>query len=99
MGLQSAVARRCAVSGVTTTYITGTLTGLMAELAAFAGAPADWGRLLGVLVALVAGAVVGGLAHIHFPVGAAIIPAAVLGAVLIVGTGLHSSDAPTGSRP
>jgi uncharacterized membrane protein YoaK (UPF0700 family) len=98
MGLQSAAARRCAVSGVSTTYITGTLTGLMAELAAFAGAPSDWGRLIGVLAALVAGAVVGGLAHIHFPVWSAIVPAAVLGMVVIVAAGLHSSDVPHGSR-
>src|SRR4029077_18316558 len=38
MGVQSAAVRRCAVAGVSTTYITGTLTGLIAELAAFAGA-------------------------------------------------------------
>jgi uncharacterized membrane protein YoaK (UPF0700 family) len=82
MGVQSAAARRCAVSGVSTTYITGTLTGLMAELVAVAGAPEDWGRLVGVLGALVAGAVVGGMAVTLLPSGAALLPGAVVAVVV-----------------
>jgi len=91
MGVQSAVARRCAVSGVSTTYITGTLTGLMAELAGLTGVPQDWARLVAVLGALVAGAVVGGVALAFLDARAAIAPAVVVALVVVA--------AVTGFRP
>ena len=96
MGVQSAAARRCAVSGVATTYITGTLTGLMAELAAFGAAPLDWGRSAAVLAALVAGAAAGGLVQARFPVVAAIAPAALLAVVVALAAALFRarSDSP-----
>ena len=84
MGVQSAVARRCAVSGVTTTYITGTLTSLMAELAALSAPPLDWGRSTAVLAALVVGAAVGALAQARFALAAPIVPAVLLTAVIAV---------------
>ena len=62
MGIQSAVARRLAVPGVSTTFITGTITALVAELTAVSGATGDRRRMSAVIGALVAGAVVGGLA-------------------------------------
>ncbi|HYB41335.1 MAG TPA: YoaK family protein [Candidatus Methylomirabilis sp.] len=94
MGIQTAAARRCAVSGVSTTYITGTLTGLMADLAALTGAPVDWRRLVSVLGALVAGATVGGLAQSYFPAGAFAIPGALL-AFVVAAAATGFRDEPT----
>jgi uncharacterized membrane protein YoaK (UPF0700 family) len=59
MGLQSAAAIRLHVAGVTTTYVTGTLTGLMTEMATGTGSRAEWGRRVGALAVLGAGAAVG----------------------------------------
>jgi len=97
MGVQSAVARRCAVSGVSTTYITGTLTGLMAELAGLAGAPQDWARLVAVLGALVAGAVVGGVALTSLGPRAAVVPAVVVAAVVVGAVAGFRPDGRAGS--
>jgi uncharacterized membrane protein YoaK (UPF0700 family) len=99
MGVQSAAARRCAVSGVATTYITGTLTGLMAELAALSTPPLDWGRSAAVLAALVAGAAAGALAQARFPLAAAILPAALLGTVVAVAAASFRSGADAASAP
>ena len=84
MGVQSAAARRCAVSGVSTTYITGTLTGLMADLAVLGIASVNWGRSAAVLAALVAGAALGALVQARFPIAAPIVPAVLLGALVVV---------------
>ena len=88
MGIQSAAARRVAVSGVTTTYVTGTLTSLMAGLAALA-APSGWARQAAVLSALLVGAVVGGLAELRAPRLAAAIPMVVVAAVVAVAAAGH----------
>jgi uncharacterized membrane protein YoaK (UPF0700 family) len=82
MGVQSAAARRCAVSGVSTTYITGTLTGLMADLAVLGVASVNWGRSAAVLTALIAGAALGALTQARFPMAAPIVPAILLGALV-----------------
>ncbi len=56
MGLQSGAVARLRVSGVTTTYVTGTLTGLMGALALGSGTSRDLLRRTVVLGALLAGA-------------------------------------------
>ncbi|WP_375539088.1 DUF1275 family protein [Actinomadura sp. J1-007] len=56
MGLQSALAARISVPGVTTTYVTGTLTGLLGQLAELARPGMDTARRTAVVVALAAGA-------------------------------------------
>jgi uncharacterized membrane protein YoaK (UPF0700 family) len=56
MGLQSAAAARLHVSGVTTTYVTGTLAGLMTEIATQTGSRENWGERAGALAALALGA-------------------------------------------
>ncbi len=56
MGLQSGAVARLRVSGVTTTYVTGTLTGLMGALALGSGERRDLVRRAVVLLALLAGA-------------------------------------------
>lgn len=83
MGIQSAAARRLAVAGVTTTYVTGTLTSLMAGLAALV-APGGWARQTAVLGALLLGAVVGGLVEVRTPGLAAAIPMTVVAGVVAV---------------
>lgn len=93
MGIQSAAARRVAVSGVTTTYVTGTLTSLMAGLAALA-APSGWARQAAVLGALLVGAVVGGLAEVRAPRLAAAIPMVVVAAVVAVAAAGHFRAGP-----
>jgi uncharacterized membrane protein YoaK (UPF0700 family) len=83
MGIQSAAVRRLAVAGVATTFVTGTLTSLMAGLAALRPA-GGWGRLAAVLAALLAGATVGAAAWSRWPGVAAAGPAALVAAVTIV---------------
>lgn len=61
MGLQSGAVTRLGVRGVSTTYITGTLVGLIGELVTLTGSRRDWVRRGLVLVALLAGAACGGL--------------------------------------
>ncbi len=56
MGLQSGAVRALGVTGITTTYVTGTLTGLVGELAAPGGSRQDWVARIVVLVALTGGA-------------------------------------------
>lgn len=84
MGVQSAAGRRLAVAGVSTTYVTGTLTTLMAELVAMARRQPGAARWVGVLVALTVGAVVGAiLMELARPI-APLLPVLVLGGVVVV---------------
>ena len=83
MGMQSATARQLAVKGVTTTFVTGTLTTLVSDIVTLAGPPGGWSMNAGVLVALLLGAVIGGIAEVHAPSVAAIIPAAVVAVVVL----------------
>src|SRR5262249_38137750 len=61
MGLQAGAVERLGVSGVTTTYVTGTLTGLVGGLALGSGTRRELTRRAVVLVALLAGAGCGAL--------------------------------------
>ncbi len=94
MGLQSAAARHVAVAGVSTTYVTGTLTSLMAELAALSGS-VDRYRWAQVLVAIVLGAWLGTLSLGHWPAAAPIVPVIVLFGVVAVASARHSPPAPS----
>lgn len=80
MGVQSAAARRLAVAGVSTTYVTGTLTTLMGELAILRG-PRSPVRHAAVLVTLAVGAVLGALTVQHWHGWAPLTPLAVLALV------------------
>jgi uncharacterized membrane protein YoaK (UPF0700 family) len=64
MGVQTAAVRR--LGQMSTTYLTSTLTGLFAAVAT-RRMPEDWPRSVGVIVALVAGAVFGSLAATQSP--------------------------------
>jgi uncharacterized membrane protein YoaK (UPF0700 family) len=56
MGFQSGAVTRLGIRGISTTYVTGTLVGLISELVSLSGSPRDWLRRGLVLVALLAGA-------------------------------------------
>jgi uncharacterized membrane protein YoaK (UPF0700 family) len=72
MGLQSTAVRR--LGQMSSTYLTSTLTGVLTALAA-GRLPSEWQRSVGVLVALVIGAVLGALAATQSP---GWVPAAVI---------------------
>jgi uncharacterized membrane protein YoaK (UPF0700 family) len=82
MGIQSAAISRLAVPGVTTTYVTGTLTGLMGGLAALR-IPRDAGRRALVLLALVAGAAAAGMGWRRWPGAVSLGPVLLVGAVAL----------------
>jgi uncharacterized membrane protein YoaK (UPF0700 family) len=65
MGLQAGAAHALGVAGVTTTYVTGTLTGLVGQVAEAGGTASERLRRGLVLVALFGGAVAGVLLILH----------------------------------
>jgi uncharacterized membrane protein YoaK (UPF0700 family) len=83
MGIQAATARALA-PGMSTTYVTGTLTGLLSELSALGSVSGDRLRRASIVVALALGAVAGALALTVMPLIAPAIPLAVVGAVVLV---------------
>lgn len=80
MGVQSAAIRRLDVPGVATTFVTGTITSLMAGLAAVQ-ATSGWRRHAAVVVALVAGATAGAVVWTRWPRAAGAGPALLVGTV------------------
>jgi uncharacterized membrane protein YoaK (UPF0700 family) len=91
MGIQSAIARRLAVPGVSTTFVTGTITALLTELTAVSGAAGDRRRMAAAIGALVAGAVVGGLAQAYARPAAAFVPVVVLVAAVVAVRGFRGA--------
>jgi len=83
MGIQAATARALA-PGMSTTYVTGTLTGLLSELSALGAVSGDRRRRASIVVALAVGAVAGALVLTVIPLLAPAIPLAVVGAVVLV---------------
>ena len=89
MGIQAATARALA-PGMSTTYVTGTLTGLLSELSALGSVSGDRRRRASIVVALALGAVAGALALSAVPAFAPAIPLVVVGGVVLVAaTRLH----------
>jgi uncharacterized membrane protein YoaK (UPF0700 family) len=78
MGIQSAAVRE--LGGMSTTYLTGTLTAVITELATRDRTP-GFARSLGVLAAIVSGAVAGGFVAEHAPVW---LPAVILTPLAVV---------------
>ncbi|TMC03207.1 MAG: DUF1275 domain-containing protein [Chloroflexi bacterium] len=97
MGIQSAAVRRLAVAGVTTTFVTGTLTSLMAGLAALrpTGGAALQAAVLG---ALLAGATAGAAMSVRAPGAAAAGPAVLVTAVTAAALARRLSRIPPNSR-
>jgi uncharacterized membrane protein YoaK (UPF0700 family) len=70
MGVQAATARHLSVKDVTTVVVTSTLTGLAADSRLGGGTGAHWGRRLGAVVLILAGAAAGAaLLHVHAGLG------------------------------
>jgi uncharacterized membrane protein YoaK (UPF0700 family) len=67
---------------MSTTYVTGTLTGLLSELSALGSASGDRRRRASIVVALALGAVAGAFILTTVPVLAPAIPLVVIGGVL-----------------
>jgi uncharacterized membrane protein YoaK (UPF0700 family) len=78
MGIQSAAVRQ--LGGMSTTYLTGTLTAVVTELVTRDRGP-GFARSVGVLAAIVSGAVVGGVVAEHAP---AWLPAAIMTPLAVV---------------
>ena len=83
MGIQAATARALA-PGMSTTYVTGTLTGLLSELSALGAVSGDRRRRASIVVALALGAVAGAFALSTMALLAPAIPLVVVGAVVLV---------------
>jgi uncharacterized membrane protein YoaK (UPF0700 family) len=81
MGLQSGAVIRLGVRGVSTTYVTGTLTGLISELVSFSGSTRDWARRVLVLAALLAGAACAAVLVVGVRHAAPVLPLAVTSVV------------------
>jgi len=83
MGIQAATARALA-PGMSTTYVTGTLTGLLSELSALGAVSGDRRRRASIVVALALGALAGAFALSTMALLAPAIPLVVVGAVVLV---------------
>jgi uncharacterized membrane protein YoaK (UPF0700 family) len=86
MGLQGGAVARLRISGVTTTYVTGTLTGLIGGLALGTGTDRELARRAVVLVALLAGAACGALLLTYVRSGAPALPLATTLVVIAAAT-------------
>jgi uncharacterized membrane protein YoaK (UPF0700 family) len=93
LGMQSVAVRGLGISGVTTTYVTGTWTSFMTGLVSLRRSQPSQRTVnkeqdtivqATTLVMYVVGAITGGLVVPHFLFKAAIIPACVIGVVLFV---------------
>jgi len=93
MGMQSAAVRGLDISGVTTTYVTGTLTSFIIGLVSLRRSQPsqrtvkkeqDTNVQAVTLATYVVGAITGGLVVPHLRLEAAIIPRSIVGCVLIV---------------
>ena len=87
MGLQGGAVARLGVSGVTTTYVTGTLTGLIGGLAVRSGTQRELARRAVVLVALLVGAACGAVLLTYARSWAPVLPLA--STVVVIATAIY----------
>ncbi len=95
MGVQNATARKLAVPDLTTTVLTLTVTGLAADSRLAGGNSPHPGRRLASVLAMLTGAIVGGLLVLHVSIAAAL----GLTTGLLLLTGLVAYRASTGTAP
>ena len=84
MGAQGSAIRTMNVSGVSTTYLTGTLVGLVTQIAVWSGSRGERARRAGVLVALLAGAAVAAVLLTNARSLAPILPLALTVSVVVI---------------
>jgi uncharacterized membrane protein YoaK (UPF0700 family) len=94
MGSQSAAVSALAIPGISTTYMTGMLTGILADLAT-PGRPAVGSRLR-LLATLIAGAIAGGITYAQAPRLAPLIPLAPLACA--IGVAASARSGPVGAQ-
>jgi uncharacterized membrane protein YoaK (UPF0700 family) len=95
MGIQSAAVRE--LGGMSTTYLTGTLTAVITELATRDRTP-GFARSIGVLAAVVSGAVAGGLVAEHAPAWLPAVIMTPLTVVVIASVTFELADTRVGPR-
>jgi uncharacterized membrane protein YoaK (UPF0700 family) len=91
LGVQSAAVLRLGVSGLSTTYLTGTLTTVVAHLTSvrsFKGLE----RPAAILAALIVGAAIGAACALHQPVAAPLVQLGLLGATIGIGAWAFKSN-------
>jgi uncharacterized membrane protein YoaK (UPF0700 family) len=84
LGIQSSTVQRFGVSGMSTTYLTGTLTTVVIRLATGRGVREVW-HSVEILLGLIAGAAAGALLVLRLPLVAPVLQLGALGAVVLVG--------------
>ncbi|MFN8216220.1 MAG: YoaK family protein [Solirubrobacterales bacterium] len=84
MGAQGAFVHRLGLSGVTTTYVTGTLTGFLSELATASGSGRNRLQRLSMVLALFVGAAAAALLVLHARQAAALLPPLLTGAAIVL---------------
>ncbi|HET8589479.1 MAG TPA: DUF1275 family protein, partial [Nakamurella sp.] len=95
MGMQSAAVRALPISGVSSTYLTGTLTGALAQVTH--RGPVSW-RGFAAIAGLLAGAVAGGVLAVAAAPEAALLPLATVGVVLLTAASRRTRRTPRRSR-
>jgi Protein of unknown function (DUF1275) len=98
MGSQSAAVNALGIPGISSTYMTGMLTGMLADLAAPA-APAgpDVASRLRLIAMLIAGAIASGITYAQAPRLAPLIPLASLACVIGIAASARTRTARTGT--
>jgi uncharacterized membrane protein YoaK (UPF0700 family) len=96
MGMQSAAARRVGVAGVTTTFVTGMLANLVADLATVRSGQSHRAIWVGTLVCLVIGAAIGAAVFMAWRPGAPLVAVVAVGTV--IGVAIFHRDQQTSDR-
>lgn len=96
MGVRNATARRLAVPDFTTTVLTLTLTGLGADSTFAGGTNPRWGRRLGSVVTMLAGAAAGAVLVLATGI---VVPLAASGALTLIAAGLYLTQPSIGAEP
>jgi uncharacterized membrane protein YoaK (UPF0700 family) len=94
MGMQTAAARRLGVEAVTTTFVTGMLTGLIAELAALRSRRSHWILWAATLACMVIGAAAGAAVFFAWRPGAPLVASLLVASVIAAATWLRRTDNP-----
>jgi uncharacterized membrane protein YoaK (UPF0700 family) len=92
MGMQPAAARRLGVEAVTTTFVTGMLTGLIAELVALRPGRSHWTLWAATLACMVIGAAAGAAVFFAWRPGAPLVGSLLVASVIAAATWLRRMD-------
>ena len=95
MGLQSGAVMALGIRGISTTYVTGTLTGLLGGLATRTGSRRDWTRRASIVAAILVGAACAGLLVLHARRAAPALPLA--GTLLVLGVAAFAMPSARGA--